>query len=415
MLSRQLPAYSPVDLPALAAGLGGAVDGDRSGVRDRIRRRLRERFSASDVVLTDSGTTALALALAEAERSAGGAAVLPAYGCYDLATAADAAGVDVSLYDVEPSTLAPDPDSLRTAVAGGASALVVAPLYGVPVEMPPLTRAAREAGAWMVEDAAQGAGASLRGRPVGSDGDVTVLSFGRGKGVTGGGGGALLGLSPEAGESLERARASLGEGGRGWGALARTAAQWAIGRPALYGLPASLPFLHLGETVYRDPEPPTGMPAGCAGVLTRTLDLQEEEAARRRRHAARLRRAVRHCRDLGAVSAPEGSRPGWLRFPLVAGTDRARSRLSSGRARRLGVMPGYPKPLPELPGFRDRCRNAEDSFPGAERLASTLFTLPTHGRLRGRDVDGIVELLEADGRPPTEGDRGRAGCEEEQS
>ena len=393
MLSRQLPAYSPVGLPALAAGMAAAVRGERSGARSRIRRQLRERFSASGVLLTDSGTTALALALIGADESRDGGVALPAYGCYDLATAADAAGVDVSLYDLHPSTLAPDPESVRSALAPGVSALVVAPLYGVPVKMRPLTEVAHEAGTRVIEDAAQGAGAYLGGRPVGSDGDLTVLSFGRGKGLTGGGGGALLGIAPEAAAVLDETRSRLGSGGRGLTALAVTAAQWAFGRRALYGLPASLPFLNLGETVYRDPEPPGGMPAACAGVLTRTLDLQEEEADRRRAHAARLRRAVERSPGLRAMTPPEGSRPGWLRFPVVAETPGAKSRLGGRRARRHGIMPGYPEPLSQLQGFRHRCRNVGTRFPGAEELASRLFTLPTHGRLREEDVERIVESL----------------------
>lgn len=408
MLSRQLPAHSPVDLPALAAGTRAAVGGERSAAPEWVRNRLRERFPASEVLLTDSGTTALALALAGADGPEEGAAVLPAYGCYDLATAADAAGVEVALYDVEPETLAPDAGSLRTALEGGAAALVSAPLYGVPVETAPLARAAAGARARLIEDAAQGAGAALRGRPLGSEGDLTVLSFGRGKGLTGGGGGALLGFSAEARRVVESARSSLGRGGRGWGALARTAAQWAAGRPSVYGIPSSLPFLDLGETVYREPSPPAGMPAACAGVLTGTMELQAAEADRRRRHAARLRRAVDRSADLRAVAPPEESRPGWLRFPVVAGTDAARSRLAGRRARRLGIMPGYPKPLSRLPGFRERCRNAGGRFPGAERLASALFTLPTHGLLGGEDLDRIVDLLAADGRRGTVPDRGGA-------
>lgn len=401
MLSRQLPAYSPVDLPALAAGLAAAVRGERSGARERISGWLRENFSASDVLLTDSGTTALALALAGAGRSREGSVALPAYGCYDLATAADAAGMDVSLYDLQPATLAPDPESVRTVLADGVSALVVAPLYGVPVEMSPLTDAAREAGARLIEDAAQGAGACLGERPVGSHGDLTVLSFGRGKGLTGGGGGALLGFARDDAALIGEARSRLGPGGRGWPDLVRTAAQWALGRRALYGLPASLPFLSLGETVYRDPHPPEDIPVACAGVLTRTLELQEEEAARRRTHAARLQRAVQRFPDLRAVAPPEGARPGWLRFPVIAETAEATSRLTGRPARQLGIMPGYPKPLPRLPGFGDRCRNAGDRFPGAEKLASSLFTLPTHGRLRDEDVDRIVDLLESVGPSQT--------------
>jgi hypothetical protein len=47
-------------------------------------------------------------------------------------------------------------------------------------------RLAAQAGAVVVEDAAQAAGGTLHNRPVGTQGSLAVLSFGRGKGLTGG-------------------------------------------------------------------------------------------------------------------------------------------------------------------------------------------------------------------------------------
>ena len=65
-----------------------------------------------ELLLTDSGTSALALALQRAARERPGPAALPAFCCYDIATAADVAGVPFVLYDVDPETLGPDPASL---------------------------------------------------------------------------------------------------------------------------------------------------------------------------------------------------------------------------------------------------------------------------------------------------------------
>ena len=68
-------------------------------------------------------------------------------------------------------------------------AVVVAYLYGIPFDTAPVRAAAGAVGAWLIEDAAQGAGASFRGRALGAFGDLSMLSFGRGKGVTAGRGG----------------------------------------------------------------------------------------------------------------------------------------------------------------------------------------------------------------------------------
>ena len=68
---------------------------------------LRARYAATDVVLTDSGTSALILAL-QALVPAGGTVAYPAYACIDLTAAALGAGMRVRLYDLDPATLSPD-------------------------------------------------------------------------------------------------------------------------------------------------------------------------------------------------------------------------------------------------------------------------------------------------------------------
>jgi hypothetical protein len=75
-----------------------------------LRGHLQVFYGADAVLLTDSGTTALSLALKVTCQ--GRDALLPAYGCYDLATAAMGAGVRVRLYDVASTTLGPDAASL---------------------------------------------------------------------------------------------------------------------------------------------------------------------------------------------------------------------------------------------------------------------------------------------------------------
>ena len=136
---------------------------------------------------------------------------LPAYCCYDVATAADGAGVAFHLYDLEPETLSPDLASLRRSFDAGARSVVVAHLYGVPADLAAVRALAAEFGAIVIEDAAQGSGCEWRGRPAGAHGALGVLSFGRGKGVTGGKGGALLVNEP----SLQAAAAAAWEASTG--------------------------------------------------------------------------------------------------------------------------------------------------------------------------------------------------------
>lgn len=381
---RQLPAYSPLPFGALMAAWWGLL-GDGEEARRSVHAILARRFSASAVILTDSGTGALDLAIRACLAGSAGAVAMPAYACYDLATAADGARAPVLLYDVDPETLAPDLPSLHRTLERGVRAVVLVHLYGIPVDPEPVRAAVRSAGALLIEDAAQGVGASLRGRPLGSLGDLAVFSFGRGKGATAGGGGALLACTDAGAEVAGRLDARLAPS-RGVREFVQLGAQWLLGRPSLYAIPASLPFLALGETVYHTASPVRDLSRAGGATLRATWPRVDAEAAVRRRNASRL---LAHAgRALKPVALPPGAEAGYLRLPFVADAA-ARAAAASARARSLGVMPGYPAALRDLDGFGERVGNRGQGFAGAQLLAARLVTLPVHSLLSDRDLAAL--------------------------
>ncbi|HET9982680.1 MAG TPA: DegT/DnrJ/EryC1/StrS family aminotransferase [Longimicrobiales bacterium] len=401
ILRHQLPAYSPLAGRTLLAGLRAAARGPgptggaalRPTPEDEAARLLRQHFGCRDVLLTDSGTSALALALRTLAR--GRPAALPAYGCFDIATAAAGAGVDVLLYDVAPDTLGPDLDSLRRVLRDGAGAVVVAHLFGIPVDVRQLRALAADAGATVIEDAAQASGVEVAGGPAGAAGAVGVLSFGRGKGVAAGRGGALLANTADGAGAVEEARTWLGAGGAGAAHVAAAAAQWLLARPVVYGIPASLPFLGLGQTVLRPVAPPLAMSRAAAAMLPLSWSLAADEARIRRRNAERLRRRLAPGATLRIPRIAPTTRPGYLRLPVVPGP-----RGSTGRgapAPRLGILRGYPLPLGELPILARAWRNREAALPGARLLAERLLTLPTHSRLAEPDLRALEAWIDAAG------------------
>ena len=384
-IRRQPPAYSPLSLAALGAGVAAVVsDGD---ARDRLRHRVRERLGSHDACLTDSGTTALALALLAAKRLRSVPVALPAWTCYDIATAADGADVPVILYDLDPLTLGPNFTSLSRAFERGAKSVVVAHHYGVPVDVERAARLAAEHRALLIEDAAQGVGIRYGERAAGSIGSLGVLSFGRGKGRTGGGGGALVANDPIGHACIEAVEHEIQPGGAGVRELLAATVQWMLGRPELYSVPASLPFLGLGKTVYHVPGPWLEMTDAGAAVLDRVWELAEREAEVRRRNGSRLVAplAVGGGGRITPVRGTPGAVPGWLRLPLILSSGNRDEALTE-EIRRLGVAPGYPTPLVTLEPFRQRVANVDDDMPGATLLAERLITLPTHSRLTAGDL-----------------------------
>jgi perosamine synthetase len=373
------------------AGLFGLAR-DTTEPRKQVESLLRDHFGARDVLLLDGGTSALALSLSGAVRELPGRPVaLPAYGCFDIATAAITAGAPVVLYDTDPATLAPEPESFQSALDQRPAAVVLAHLYGIPIDIPRLADRVRAVGALLIEDAAQGSGASLAGLALGSFGDVGILSFGRGKGVTGGGGGALIACTERGSRIVAAAGTGLAPGVAGVREMVMLCAQWLLGRPGAYRVPASLPFLHLGETVYRSPHPARGTPRASLRVLMRTWPLGAREAEQRRANAQRL--SAQRGPGLRFVGVPADARAGYLRLPVLAAPN-VRPKASTSAARRLGIVSGYPMPLSLLPGFRDLLVKRDEPLAGAHRLAVELVTLPTHAGLAEVDLRRIESWMD---------------------
>lgn len=383
-MSYQLPAWSPVSLGVLAAGVMPSRDAE-----SRLERRIALEYGARRVTLTAGGTDALAISLlAAAPEGRRPRVALPAWACYDLMTAADLADAEVLLYDLVPETLSPDLDSLSTALAREPHAVVVAHWFGLPVDLGALEPMAQAFGAVLVDDAAQGVGASMRGRPVGGGGAYGVLSFGRGKGRTGGAGGAVMAFTDAAAESLSRAETRLRSPGSGLGSLLSLGAQWALGRPSLYGIPVHLPGLGLGETVYHRGGEPSRIARRNAAVVDAVWEASSRETDIRRANAMRWQSRLAGAVDLHSYTTEVHGIGGWLRYPVLT-TPRLQTIFRQGEARRHGVMPGYPGLLADLPVPSGRLLDSRAEAPGARRCAEYLFTLPTHHWLRDSDLERI--------------------------
>ncbi len=382
---QQLPVSSPVDARMILAGSGAAL-GLSSDATARLRDALSRLHDSRFVTLTDSGTSALALAMQIAAGD-GRMVALPAYACPNVAAAAILAGVRVLFYDVAPSTLTPDGASLRAAFARGARAAVIVHFYGYPVDVLALADIARETGAIIIEDAAQGAGASMRSRRVGSLGDLAVLSFGRGKGTTGGGGGALLVNNPALLAGAQGATRTLRGGGRGTMDVGRVAAQWALGRPDVYTIPASIPGLGLAESRYRTAAPPRSISAAAARMTLEGLSGERDELRRRREHASDLIALLHNVRRVVPVASNTQGEASYLRLALLArGVD-------ASRGVRHGVQPGYPRPLSAEPALREALVERTGTFAGASELSRDLLTMPTHGMVTADDRRAVAGWL----------------------
>jgi hypothetical protein len=381
------PACSPVAPRSLIAGIAAACNVRNSPI-DVVVDTLCARFTASDALLTDTGTSALILAL-QAMVQPGGTIAFPGYSCIDLTTAAIGAGLQVRLYDLDPATMSPDLESVKRAIERGVDAIVVAHLYGYPADVRAVKELAASHGIPVIEDAAQGAGGTFDGVRLGGLADISILSFGRGKGATTGSGGAILVRSPSLVGWLTGVRVRLGFGRRGLREVAALSAQWLLSHPALYHLPASVPALKLGEMVYHSPRQAMAIPIASAAMLPSVLRLDDSEIEVRRTRANSLLGRINGSRRIAPVRTVAAGRSGFLRFALMDMTGHLTP------SERLGVYRGYPLTLEQHQQLQRNLAAGEKAGKGSEQLRDRLFTLPTHSRVSLTDHNRLQSWLEA--------------------
>lgn len=175
---------------------------------DRFEADLAQACGVKYAVAVVNGTTALHLALIVAGVKPGDEVLIPTLTFVATANAVTHACAIPHLVDSSFDTLGMDPKKLAAylaeiAVRDGVvcrnkktgrriAALVPMHTFGHPVDMDPIVELADAYGIPLVEDATEGLGSSYKGRPAGSFGRLSALSFNGNKTVTTGGGGAIL-------------------------------------------------------------------------------------------------------------------------------------------------------------------------------------------------------------------------------
>lgn len=107
-------------------------------------------------------------------------------------------GAKPVLADVDPVSQNITADTIRPLITSHTKAIICVHLAGWPCDMDPIMELAKEHGLKVIEDCAQAHGATYKGKPVGSLGDVAAFSFCQDKIMTTGGEGGMLTTNDEA-------------------------------------------------------------------------------------------------------------------------------------------------------------------------------------------------------------------------
>jgi dTDP-4-amino-4,6-dideoxygalactose transaminase len=319
---------------------------------------------ARHAVSCASGTDALVMVLMALGVGPGDAVICPSFTFTATAEVAVLVGATPVFADVEEASFNLDPDSLRracaTARAAGLRPRVVIPvdLFGQPADYDRINAVAEAEGLFVLDDAAQGFGATYKNRRVGALAPATATSFFPAKPLgCYGDGGAVLTDDEEMAQVMRSVRVH-GEGRDKYDCVR-------------IGLNGRL------DTIQ-------------AAVLIEKLKIFPEEIVARERVARRYSAGLADVATVPRLA--QGSTSVWAQYTLRLAPGRRDGLMATLKGQGIPTAIYYPTPLHRL-GPYQHFPVAEGGAPVSERLADEVISLPMHAYLDEPTQDRIIEAV----------------------
>lgn len=160
-----------------------------------FEKAFGEYLDVRYVLGLNAGASALHCALLGVGVESGDEVIIPAYGWVSCPCAVVSCGAKPVLANVDES-LTLDPQDLEDRISDRTKAIVAVHMRGVGCDMDSIMKTSREYGIKVVEDCAQAAGGTYRGKKLGAIGDAGIFSFQLNKIISAGEGGALATSTP---------------------------------------------------------------------------------------------------------------------------------------------------------------------------------------------------------------------------
>ena len=346
-----------------------------------FERELAGYLGARQVVAVSSGTAAIELALRTLRLTPGAAVLTPSLTFCGAVAPIVQARLRPVLVDVDAGALLPTPESVARAAqrAGRPAAMIVQHMAGHPADVAELASAAGLPAGRVIEDAAHGLAAQLRGIPSGAASHAACFSFYATKNLPIGEGGAIATNDDELADYLRSAR--------------------------LHGLSrdAWRRYLPGGSWRYDVAEP--GMKANMtdvqAAIGRAQLACLPSWQTRRAQAAARYDAALAGVAGLVLPVRPRYGQHAWHLYQVRIGPEYGLSRdLLIDALSRQGIGTSvHFIPVHHLSGFRralgpEECR----AVPVTDQVAKEILSLPIYPALTDAEVDYVAGALLARAR-----------------
>jgi dTDP-4-amino-4,6-dideoxygalactose transaminase len=364
-----------IDLAAQRRRLGRTVDDAIARVLAHCQFIMGPEVAAFETALAAfcgarhavscaSGTDALVLILMARGIGPGDAVICPSFTFCATAEAAVLVGATPVFADVEAASFNLDARSLERAVATAKGlslkpkAVIPVDLFGLPADHDAIAEVAKAEGLYVLDDAAQGFGATYKGRKLGTLGDVTATSFFPAKplGCYGDGGAVLTDD-----ESFAEILRSLRVHGQG---------------------SDKYDNVRIGQTSRLD--------TIQAAVLIEKLKIFPDEITAR---GAVARRYAEGLTDIVMVpQVPVGSTSVWAQYTIRLPSGRRDALAAALKGQGIPTAIYYPKPLHRQQAYRS-FPVAEGGLAVSDRLADEVISLPMHAYLDAQAQNRIIAAV----------------------
>jgi len=327
--------------------------------------KMASKCARRHAIACANGTAALDIAVKALRLGEGDEVILPSFCIVSVITQVVRGGSVPVLVDSD-DTFNMDVKQILQKVTSKTKAIICVHTYHFPVDMEPVLALCKERGIKLIEDAAEMIGQTCLGRPCGSFGDISTMSFYPNKHITTGEGGMVLCDDPELAERCQQLRNLCFD-------------------------PKKRRFVHedLGWN-YRMTNLQAALGLGQLSHL--------EEAVARKREIGRLySKLLDGCP--GLILPPDKNQHSETNIYWVYGVEvspsvscDAEAVMKRLAAAKVGTRPFF-WPMHEQPVFQQMGLFKGQSFPVAERIARRGFYIPSGLALKDDEVEEVAKRI----------------------
>jgi dTDP-4-amino-4,6-dideoxygalactose transaminase len=332
---------------------------------------LREELSAAEALLTTSCTSALEMSAMLLDRQPGDTIIVPSFTFVSSALAFAREGFRIVFADIEPTTLGIDPAHVAELIDSHTRAVVAVHYGGVACDLDGLEAVlGQHPRVELIEDNAHGLFGSHRGKPLGSFGRFSTLSFHETKNIVCGEGGALIVNSAS---DVDRARIILDKG--------TNRQSFLMGQIDKYS--------------WKDTGSSFGLSDMNAAFLLAQLEEREAILAKRRFvYETYIERLTPIAESLGVVlpALRAGGESGYHLFHILVPDVDIRSKALQGMRDRGIHTTFHYIPLHSSEGGQ-HYSDGQSQCPVTDDVSARLLRLPFYNELTSDDIDIVVNGL----------------------